>query len=482
MSAPAAYARAAGRPGAITAFLVLSLAAVALPLTEMGEAIGLSNVLFAFSVFAVIVAAELFVIHLAALALASTRIAGLATRTLITLALTLNVGAFFASLVNGRIPLILAALAALAVAFWLLVPHAAARRGLVAFGVLLMAMSLSRAIYSALADRMQGVADQQVAAKGARPVRNVYVLCFDALTSRAALAVFYGGAEHPVATRLEELGFRVMDAISPADDTLRTWGSMLSLGQPFNHLVSRTFFNGLRPVPLYQRLRQEGYRIQFVYATEFFGIDAKRLDYFYPDTSSPFICEFVDPRYGLFACREWFRTRLEKWTGLRVVARIENERRSDPREFDRIVARFDHAAASQDRWFSMAHLWFPGHSSLSLRHDDLTDIAAFRNAYLASLPTVAGYVARLVADIRARDKDPVIVIFGDHGTFVARDATPGTVFYGRPLTGNDILLDTRGALLAIYPRSFCVDPIARDDPAMLFADILDCLKAELPRS
>ena len=91
------------------------------------------------------------------------------------------------------------------------------------------------------------------------------------------------------------------------------------------------------------------------------------------------------------------------------------------------------------------------------------------------------YARRLVESIRSRDRDPVIVIFGDHGPWLTRGARPGDVFDGKPLTDATIDLDRRGILLGVYPRDFCVDAITRlPDSARLFSVMLDCLERASP--
>lgn len=477
-----ASAPAARLPPETAAFVALSLAAAIVPLAESSEAIGASDVGLVAAVLAVVLGIEVLVVWAATLFAARYRRARALPRLLLASALFLNVGSFLAPLVNVALTYILVGLAVLAVAFQALATWGAARRAMVVFAVILAAISLGKAGYRQLVARPEAPVDAPSKTARAKPLHNVYVLGFDALGSVEGLRQFFGASSHPTAELLEGLGFRIWNLPSAGDDTLRTYGRMMSFGQDFNHLVARTFFNGLRPVPLYQRLRHDGFRIQFIYATEYFGIDAGRLDYFYPDLSSPLLCEFVDRRYGVFACREWFRALLERWFAIKVVARVGAEHEYEA-EFERIRARFLAAAKeAPERWFSVAHFWFPGHSALTLSYDDAEAVEAYRRSYVAMLPQVDAYVRRIVDDIRRNDPAPVIVIFGDHGALVTRGARAGAAFRGSTLTDADLLLDRRGALLAIYPASFCSAPLSRrNDASMVLLDILDCLSAERTR-
>jgi hypothetical protein len=469
--------RRGGFPDGTAAFVALSLAAAVVPLAEIFQVLGRSDVLYVAAVLAFLLAVELVALRVLLAWVVPARADAWFGRAWLTLALIVNVASFLAPLLNARVfVLVLVPLIAGQV-FWLLVPLAAARRGLVLFAGLFMLISIGKAGWSTATEPAYATQQRASAPSADRPpARSVYAFGFDALASSRGLATLFGVREHPTRAVLESLGFRAYDTFSAGEHTLSTFGRMFMLGDEFNHTIARTFFNGMRPVPLYDRLRAMGLRIQFLYATEYFGVDAHRIDYFYPNRATPYICEFVDVRYALFACRPWFRAAMERWLGIRLIARAIYAKRDDDVEFERIRARFAKAASDDARWFSFAHLWFPGHTALDYRFDDAVAADRYRARYLEQLEQVAIYARQLVASIRERDPNAVIVIFGDHGPGLTRGASVGDRFDGKPLTADVIELDRRGILLGIHPRDFCIERIGRmADSAPLLRAVLECL-------
>ena len=470
-------ARIRGWPAGTAAFVLLSLATVVVPLAGIVDVLGWSDVLYVGAVFALVLIVELAVLRVVlAIARSGTRQRSFA-RAWLALAFAVNAASFVAPLLNASIPTLLLIIPCAGVISWYFFGRAATRRALAAFAVLYVAIAVGHAAYSPAAsspDDRGGATP--VATQG--EMRSIFVFGFDALVSGRGLVTLFGVHEHPTREVLDALGFAVHDTYSPGDHTLATYGRMFMLAEPFNHTIARTFFNGVRPVPLYERLRRDGARVQFLYATEYFGVDAHRLDYFYPDRATPFICEFVDVRYGLFACRLWFRKSVERFLGIRLVARYADLAQDDDVEFERILQRYAAAAASGETWFSFAHLWFPGHTALDYRFDDAEAAQRYRSRYLQQLDTVSRYTRRLVQAIRERDPRAVIVILGDHGAGLTRGGRVGSTFDGALLDNDVIELDRRGVLLGVYPRDFCAERIARlPDTAALFAVILDCAEA-----
>jgi len=465
-------------PAGTGAFVALSLASVIVPLAEAWTVSGLGDLAYVATIFSILLLVEFLAIRIAARISQAVSWGTVCVRLFLTALLVVNVGYFLAITINADRIYLGLALGVLGAAYWISFRVAAVNRFLTAFACVFALISLAKASYESFLPFEPPPAPHgsEASTIPREASRNIYVISFDALTSRVALRAIYGINEHPHVSTLAALGFRVTDTLSAGIDTHHSLGKMFSLGGEFQFRVVRSFFNGIRPVPLYERLRQNGYRIQFIFANDYFGLDVGRLDYFYPAVASPSICEFIDGRYGVFACRPWFRRFLREQLGLRVLGGSFRGQADRAVEFERILERIRWVAdrTSREKWFTFSHFYFPGHASH--RYDDIAATRAYVREMQSTFPELGEYFRRLVAEIKARDPDPVIIIFGDHGGWTTLGAIPGDRAEGNVLSEELIQLDRRGALLAVYPSSFCADVIDhRADMSLLFSDVIDCL-------
>lgn len=468
------------RPGehpGLAPFLALSAASVVVPLAEAWVGLGVADVAYVAVIFGSLLAGELLFFRAIGALLRPFRWKVPASHLVLSLFLSINTAYFFMITVNAQRSFLNASLGALAIIFLASLYVAKVRRFLVAFSMVFAAMSVGKAACLATLPAASLRTGSHVEGRPLSTGRKVYVISFDTMTSRAALREIYGIYEHPHVTVLERSGFRVTDTISAGTDTHTTLGKMFALGGEFQVRIARTFFNGVRMVPLYERLRREGYRIQFIFANTYFGVAAGQLDYFYPGVDSASVCEFVDQKYGVFACHPAFRRFVQAHTGLKVLGGGFGGERERAAEFNRIIERYRTVAVEREKWFSFAHFYFPAHAGFHYSESALH--RSFMDEMRGKLPELAGYLWKIIAEIKSADPDPVIIIFGDHGGWMTRGANAGDTMGERVLTPDLLELDRRGALLAVYPKTFCAEAMGdRPDTSILFTDVLDCLRAE----
>jgi len=306
--------------------------------------------------------------------------------------------------------------------------------------------------------------------------RSVYVIAFDALVSRQSLKEIYGLTDLPHVTYLEQAGFEVYDAFSPGYDTMDSFVEWFSLGTVHTSRNSKHFFNGSTATPLYALLRDRQFKIQFIYQDNYFGVDAGRIDSFYPQQNTVSICAFVDVRYGFGICGDFvFKT---LWKPIMIWFRNDPFLVENAHEDGYIFAsnRLEFTqTAETPRWFSVSYVWFPGHSSMGDTYD-LKAKDKYAQQMAGNLPLLSKQFQFILKKILNHDPGAAIVFVGDHGGWATGLWTPGAANAPPNGTKELIYLDQRGTLLAVYPRNFCQHRLidVKKEPALLLKHLVDC--------
>ena len=306
--------------------------------------------------------------------------------------------------------------------------------------------------------------------------KSVYVIAFDALASRQALKELYDLTDLPHVKYLEKIGFQLYDTVSPGYDTTDTFVSWYSLGAVHSARNSKHLFNGVTNNPLYSLLHEKKFKIQFIYHSNYFGVDAGRIDSFYPQHNTISICEFVDTRYGFGVCSKWATQVLWKPVLLLVNKKdllVPNNESTGGYEF--VANRLEFSQRPDPaRWFSVSYVFFPGHAGI-YPGDDLAAKEKYRNLMAEKLPQLNDQFGFIQQQILSHDPEAAIVFIGDHGGWLTGRWEIG----GRdaPTNGTKALLDLdrSGILLAVYPNTFCQRPLSEmKDSTLVLKILVDC--------
>lgn len=341
-------------------------------------------------------------------------------------------------------------------------------------GVMLLVMCATEWAMQHIAPTVEATSTK--AARGATAQRSVYVIAFDALASRQSLKEIYGLTDLPHVTYLEQAGFQVYDTFTPGHDTIDTFVEWFSLGTVHTSRNGKHFFNGSTATPLYALLREKQFRIQFIYHSNYFGVDAGRIDSFYPQKNTVSICEFVDPRYGFGICGKFAFNTLWKpaLTWFNSDALLVPNAPMGGYEF--VANRLAFAlSADAPRWFSVSYVWFPGHSSF-FPGDDLIAKEKYLRQMAEKLPQLNEQFRFIQKQILSNDPEAAIVFVGDHGGWATGSWTVGAANAPHNGTKELLNLDRSGVLLAVYPKSFCQQQLAKvpKEPALLLNQFVDC--------
>jgi len=348
----------------------------------------------------------------------------------------------------------------------------ALRRYTVTFVRIFIAISLIVGMVNTYSPAESESANYNRAAFGRSANRGVYVVVFDSLVSRRSLEVFYEGRESRHVKSLEREGFQLYDVRSAGESTIASFHKMFSLGKELSGRRYKTFFNGIDPVPLYELLRDHNYQIQFLSGRNYFGVDAGKIDSYLPKRSVVTVCDFVDARYLVFPCADWFR----KWRNVILVPGAVEEFGADgSTEVQYILSNLAFADSGK-YWFSVSYINFPAHSPSNHVFADSTSRARVISEMNRKVARLGEYFSSIKDFIQKKDPNAIIVFVGDHGGWLTRSAQPGEKLReGLVLDRELIDLDRRGILLAVFPKEACNERLYdRSDTSLLFDDLVQC--------
>lgn len=302
--------------------------------------------------------------------------------------------------------------------------------------------------------------------------RSVYIIGIDGMVSKQALLKFYG-IESVGIKKLEELGFKTYDIISPGNQTLITFGSLLSYSADVHPRTVRRLFNGQKYSQLYADISKLGFKIQFFFENEYFGVDAGLIDNFSPAKPGLNFCNYVDDRWGWYFCRLYKK----------IVYKEEPlSADSTDRYFDFYKKNVAIGPDLNKKWFSIHHIWFPGHTINPYNGNDYQDRESFRKYYNNAQAILLRIFEKITNHILAKDPKAVIVFFGDHGSYLLSGVKSGANLREYGTIETDILnLDARSVLLAVYPHNFCnKDLSTMENSEIMFGLLARCASTYEP--
>jgi hypothetical protein len=283
---------------------------------------------------------------------------------------------------------------------------------------------------------------------------NVYLIAFDALIPGPVAKIVLDVDRPPYIDTIEHLDLRLLrNTFANRVPTNRSLNSILAMDVDWYDATKgrekKLFDTGELPSPLYTIFKENGYSIQFIYSSAYFGPPKKaRIDY-YGRAVKGGICTHIDDKYALMLfC-------LKKVTqGWRSFFGVKNA--AYPAFLFR---RIEKTAKSGRPWLTFAYIHSPGHApnATNLRTNP-QGFDAYRKKFSANSKTAAEYIETLVRLIRENDPGSITLVFGDHGPKISRTLTPEDP---SPLTARKVILDRHAVVAALDPKTFCEDEISK---------------------
>lgn len=284
---------------------------------------------------------------------------------------------------------------------------------------------------------------------------NIYLVVYDGYGNSRLHRELFDVDNAAIYRDLAGRGFRVLDSYS---NYWGTWESMLSVFLAEHHYydvmtgvydskIGRWIMNGTAFSPVLSVLKENGYRVQYIEATDYLVKNRGNLDYVYPDVSEP----------AYTGLRVYDNPVLNQLPSMKTVEQKPNTLEGYVSVMaDRLFSRLQQTAKDVAPWFTYVHFPLPAHYGGSYRdtetHRKDFYVTGTREANAHMLPTIDR--------ILAMDPDAVIILMGDHGSFFYGGAAegaadPNDVFKLNELDSNLITADYFGILLAIRSRGQC---------------------------
>ncbi len=301
-----------------------------------------------------------------------------------------------------------------------------------------------------------------------REKHNVYIIGIDGLVSKKFFYKFYD-TSFKIYKTLNLNNFETRDVFSPGSSTLQTYASLVSYHKIENPNQYNNVFSN-KYSEFYLESSRFGYRKQFVFDVDYFGIDQNNIfDYYYPKSISFCnFCFYVNPRWGMGVC---------SFLNSNFLSFGNSAQKKITSREDFYKSHNNHIFLDSSKWFSIQHIWLPGHSSQYYNSNNYLDYEKFKNTYLEDIDKANFLIEKIIKFIIQNDKSPIIVFLGDHGSWLLRNFTLGNKIESLTVTEEDLFNDKYGTLLSIYPKKVGIELFKKidhdPDISLLFKYLLD---------
>lgn len=290
--------------------------------------------------------------------------------------------------------------------------------------------------------------------------RNLYIIGIDGMVSEKFYIKFYDTA-YSLAHRLRYEGFEVFDFYSPGKTTLQSYASAVSYidSKDLNRSSWKKILSS-KESTFYSESEKFGYKKQFVYFDNYFGINAKGpFDLFYPDSISLFsFYNYVNINWAY---------PLHRLASRPDISSID--------QFANLIEQLNKIDLRAKKWISISHIWFPGHTKLMYDCKNKNEFESFRTYYINAQSKLIDELITLKNFIMQKDSDAVIVFWGDHGSYLLRRSQANIGLTENVyVSENDLKDDSNSVLIAVYPKNIGENIYeALVEPHLLFKSILD---------
>ncbi len=312
---------------------------------------------------------------------------------------------------------------------------------------------------------------------------NVYIVSLDALSPEAVAKKNIGVKNVPYADAFRRHNMRIIpNSFSERIPTKRALNLLLAMDKDYFYGVSEDagFVRNQVPNPTYEIFRRNGYKIQFIYGSSYFGDDRGRLDY-YGIAKAYGACKHVERKYGFMGyCLETVQEKTKEFTKI-------HEYEYPQMLFDRIKE----TANSDEQWFTFASVYKPGHAKNSTKYNKPEDWDEYRALFKKNSSEVVKTIDTLLNTIKENDPNSITIIFGDHGALltlgalndydgIAADATAFNLDdfpEDSPVSFEQVVQDRHGVLTALMPADACSSQFKHNpySTMRLMRDLAICL-------
>lgn len=276
---------------------------------------------------------------------------------------------------------------------------------------------------------------------------NVYLISLDSLVPDEMTHRFLGVEKLRYVEAIEEANGQILkNVFSEGDNTNMSLNSLLALDvdwwRALPYPESIHLETGRRRSPVYEIFQRNGYRVQFIYSSAYFGPKQFAGVDFY-GTADEGICHHISNKSAFLG---YCSALMTGWRSAALGTRPYPEYLFD---------RLELAADSETPWLTMAHIWMPGHTGPDYLAGDPEKLDEYREYFLERADTAAEYIQSILSLVQDRDPDGVVLLYGDHGMWVSRGLDPEDLPPDSPYSEKEVVQDRHAVLAALFPADFC---------------------------
>ena len=301
--------------------------------------------------------------------------------------------------------------------------------------------------------------------KASKNARNIYFISFDSMIPASLAKKFLDINSPPYIDTLKKHnatffknGFAAYVPTKNAMNSLLTIDSKNYIETPRD--IRLHYFSGQQKSIVLDFLRKNGYLIQTIFKDAYFGTKmGPHIDFYYNGglgLDSVNACDHVNQGVFLGYCDAKI-AKLLPTANVEAIEAIDNNKKFN-RHITPVLGRIKVAAESNRPWFTMAHIYSPGHTPKTFKHDNPKDLEKYISKFEDRTKRFTNdYLEQVLSLISEKDPTSIILITGDHGTYISRGLSPKTINdpEKKSQVQKFVIQDKHGINIAVWLKQNC---------------------------
>ncbi len=297
--------------------------------------------------------------------------------------------------------------------------------------------------------------------------RNIYFISLDSMIPRSLAKKYLDLDDLAFINVLDEYKARIFkNSFSAFTPTKPAMNSLLTLDWEVFDTLPRDerleYYPGKRQSFMSTLMHENGYKVQALYKNAYFGAEkGPYVDHYYNGTPDRLACDHVNKGVLLGFCEPSISALSAP---MRPKDSQMNVSMASPKDLvGPILSRISAIGNEKQPWFTIAHIYMPGHTRKTFRYDNMKDLSEYRELYSSRTKTAADYLKRILDAIISEDPDAIVLITGDHGAYVSRGLEPNKIKddAAREDALKFVVQDRKGINIAVWPGDVCETDMAK---------------------
>jgi hypothetical protein len=271
---------------------------------------------------------------------------------------------------------------------------------------------------------------------------NVYLIVLESYQNRSTLKEIYGFDNGSMEQKLLGQGFKLYEKeYANYSATLVSLAALFTMQHHYTTIEvgkddavgAREIIGGKSYNPVLSVFRNNGYRNQFISYSDYTHVAGNLIDYTFPKRVSLSVFKIYRARFVDNILMQVFITYKGRAGKRKSVDKISGGKR---KTFNEMKSRIRIAGKSKSPYFTIIKTGLPGHFGKPWNKIKKT------NWYPKNIKKVNKEIKELIKEINKFDRDPLIILVGDHGAWRYRKAWSGRKDVNKAFGKNNVLGET----------------------------------------